>query len=296
MKHFFSNGPKNTGNILLFRFISVLLSNLGMMICIVFTGNSDPYSYRASVTIAFFLFLIGTVNIFYLVNQFAETLHQNFQQEQLITKQNANMEAYVPSSRRNSDYYELIHNAHYYYSLIYQYARDRNFEAISQIINEMNDIIYFEKTSVYSEYHLLNSILTEEKKKAEQEHVSFDVYIEPYVRIDLISDIDLMVLLGNLLENAITAAAKCEQEKYIKLYMFTHEMNGFCILKIENSYTEELISNGTEFFSTKKDSGMHGLGIKSINKIAEKYGGYVTYIGESGVFKAIVLLDLHPDS
>jgi len=43
-------------------------------------------------------------------------------------------------------------------------------------------------------------------------------------------------------------------------------------------------------FLSQKEKGLHGLGIGSVNKMAEKYGGYLSCKVEKDVFTAVLLL------
>ncbi len=47
---------------------------------------------------------------------------------------------------------------------------------------------------------------------------------------------DLISMLGNLLDNAIRAAAETQGEKYIKSYIYMKEVGGFCVIKITNPF------------------------------------------------------------
>ncbi len=42
--------------------------------------------------------------------------------------------------------------------------------------------------------------------------------------------------------------------------------------------------------STKKESGIHGIGLSSVSKIAEQYEGYFEYFVEDKKFNAIIVL------
>lgn len=48
----------------------------------------------------------------------------------------------------------------------------------------------------------------------------------------------------------------------------------------------------SSFPSTKRDGGRHGLGLKSVQMVADKYGGSAEYKREGGVFTARVVLNV----
>ena len=80
-------------------------------------------------------------------------------------------------------------------------------------------------------------------------------------------------MMGNLIDNAIEAAEKCNKGNRlvdVKLFMGT---NYFLVLHIENSYSIMALKEGNRLLSTKSDPKHHGLGIGIVNSLAEKYGG-----------------------
>lgn len=87
---------------------------------------------------------------------------------------------------------------------------------------------------------------------------------------------DIIIILGNLLENAIEAARQTEERLLIVNIQF---MQGVLKINIENSYSGNLLLRKNKnvdtiyLASTKKNSLKHGIGISSVKKIVDKYNG-----------------------
>lgn len=104
-----------------------------------------------------------------------------------------------------------------------------------------------------------------------------------------IEDVDLCVLLGNLLDNAIEACEKIPEEmRFLRIYMVAKKSQLY--VSIQNSAKEELDFNERNYISTKR--GVHGLGMKRVKAMTDKYDGYLTLANESGIFAAEVTLPL----
>jgi len=88
-----------------------------------------------------------------------------------------------------------------------------------------------------------------------------------------INPIDLCVILGNGIENAINACDKTEDDdnKYINL--ISNIIGTNLVIKIVNSYNGEIRKDGDKFISTTHEG--YGIGLSSITGLAEKYNGYV---------------------
>ena len=104
-----------------------------------------------------------------------------------------------------------------------------------------------------------------------------------------IEDVDLCVMLGNLLDNALEACDKIpEIQRFLRIYMVVNRSQLY--VSIQNSAREELDFNERNYISTKR--GNHGLGMKRVKALADKYDGYLTLANEPGIFAAEVTLPL----
>lgn len=104
-----------------------------------------------------------------------------------------------------------------------------------------------------------------------------------------VSDIDLCVVIGNLIDNAVEACEKVASEnQFIRLYIGTLQKQLY--LSVSNATNEVVRKFDEQYISTKR--GNHGHGLKRINKIVDKYGGFINRKNEPGVFVTEIMLPL----
>ena len=104
-----------------------------------------------------------------------------------------------------------------------------------------------------------------------------------------VSDIDLCVILGNLIDNAVEACEKvAEPERFLRLYIGVFKKQLY--VSVSNATTETVRKLDAAYISSKR--GNHGHGLKRIDRVVEKYGGYVNRQNEPGVFATEILLPL----
>lgn len=106
-----------------------------------------------------------------------------------------------------------------------------------------------------------------------------------------IREVDLSCLLGNLLDNAVEAVSKLPDSfpgKQIELTFAKYRQNR--IILCCNSIQESVLKKNPYLNSTKPDAGEHGLGHKVVAEIVRKYGGFLTYFEEDGMFGAQIIL------
>ena len=104
-----------------------------------------------------------------------------------------------------------------------------------------------------------------------------------------VSDIDLCVVIGNLIDNAVEACEKVAPEhQFIRLYIGILQKQLY--LSVSNATCETVRKFDEQYISSKR--GNHGHGLKRINKIVDKYGGFINRKNEPGVFVTEIMLPL----
>ena len=104
-----------------------------------------------------------------------------------------------------------------------------------------------------------------------------------------VDDVDLCVILGNLLDNAIEACAALPADgRWLRVYVATRGSQLYA--SIQNSAVEDPSFNQRNYISEKR--GNHGLGMKRVAAVVEKYEGFLNLANEPGVFAAEVSLPL----
>jgi hypothetical protein CLOSPO_01726 len=95
---------------------------------------------------------------------------------------------------------------------------------------------------------------------------------------------DITVILGNLLDNALRAIKEVnEHGEESMLHLNLNYTKGRLILRIENSYLNVNLVQGN-FLTTKKDKKGHGLGLESVKEVLSKYDGVLQITCDKGVF------------
>lgn len=207
--------------------------------------------------------------------------------------------------RMRSEFVRLEHEKHYYDILdrqnqqLMRYAHDtKNHLAAIQDLNEDPQIRgYVDKLSgelerytqsCHSGNKLLDVILNRYVLECEKLglHFEYDVKVCNLRDVD---DMDLVTILGNLLDNAIEAAEK-SQEKTV--YLETSLRNAYQVIVIQNSSLPPSESYG-HLRTSKLDRSMHGFGLKNVASCLKKYNGdmHWDYNENDHLFTMTVMID-----
>lgn len=238
--------------------------------------------------IAFIGCIVG-IFLFYIFQKYMEIIDENKRLQREFIQKNKEIERLTGLIEQYENYSEIIHNMTHYFKLINMLAKERESKEICQIIEKLNGRLSMKDTYKYCNHKVLNTILSQYSAEAEGQGIHFDVYVEPGCLLNHIENIDLMAMLGNMFDNSIAAALKKENTS-IKVRIFMHKGGKMCVIKIVNDYAEDLRMLNGKLISTKKESGIHGIGIKSILKTAEQYGGFFSHYIENKKFNVVLIL------
>ncbi len=118
--------------------------------------------------------------------------------------------------------------------------------------------------------------------------VNYKAVVPPKLTV---SDIDLCVMIGNLIDNAVEACEKVGPDsgkRFLRLYIGVVKRQLY--ISVTNATTELVRKMDEEYITAKR--GNHGHGLKRINLVVEKYGGFISRKNEPGVFATEILLPL----
>lgn len=134
----------------------------------------------------------------------------------------------------------------------------------------------------------LDFMLNIKKKKMADLNVKFQIE----VNFDIIpmEDADFVVVLGNLLDNAIEAVEKCPITNR-KICLRIKSINQMFGMEIKNTYMTEPTIIQKRFITNKSQKENHGWGIESVRHVIEKYEGEITFSYEEDYFVVFILLN-----
>ncbi len=131
----------------------------------------------------------------------------------------------------------------------------------------------------------LDAILSAKIAQAKAENIQVTVKANVPDQL-LLSDLELSMIVGNLLDNAIEACRTVTGSRFIRVYM---SMKGTMLyFSMLNSSDGKRPKLGTLFSSRKK--GAHGFGLRRAESILSEHGGWCKYNSEDGAFTSEFLV------
>lgn len=143
---------------------------------------------------------------------------------------------------------------------------------------------------VFCDNDVVNYIINSKSKICSDRHIKIYIYIAN--EIPEFSDLDLCVLLGNALDNAIEGVSG---EGSNEIYLELRNVDNFFMISVKNTIINSVLEDNPNLISTKNEKEVHGLGILSMKEVVQKYNGSIEFYEIDNKFCCDMLLDI-PDN
>lgn len=182
------------------------------------------------------------------------------------------------------------HDYHNHIQTMKAYLALEKYEDMNEYLNDLDRDLTNIDTVLKTGNVMVDAILNSKLSLA----VSQDININAKATVPenlQVADIDLCVIIGNLMDNAMEAAVKLESHKDRFIRVYIREMKGQLYISITNSTAGEIKKTNKEYISTKLGIN-HGFGLKRVDSIVDKYNGFINRQSEEGVFATEIILPL----
>lgn len=200
----------------------------------------------------------------------------------MVTQKFAELEEVMEKNR------QLSHDLKHHVLVLKNFEKEGNYEGLHNYIEEINHEFFETKKRNWTGNQITDMLLEQKKTQAELEGIAFTIQAVPIAKWQF-NDIETCSLLGNLLDNAIEACKRMEvnADKWISVKIESQKQLLF--IKIENSISEVPVMKDKRPISVKQDKIRHGYGLKSVERIVNKYEGMITYKSKDRAFQVKLL-------
>ena len=183
------------------------------------------------------------------------------------------------------------HDMNNHLNTIYGLLENDRFNEAKVYIGELNKNISVMNEIVDINHPTISTLLNIKKNIADGKMIKFNIDIS-LTKDVTINDVDLSIILNNLLDNSIEACEKINgSKKYLDIHISIKE--DYLIIKVANCKDESIkldpqkLLNG---YTTKQNSEIHGIGLRNVKLIVDKYNGIMTLKDEGNIFLVDIAL------
>lgn len=278
---------KQLGSVWGYVVFVLFTSTISIFVVLDYMHQIIGHTTKQSVTLlAVSLIIIMNIMLFYIIdkiNEFFETKHNLDTAKELIELQKTTYKNLYESQNEIRKIRHDLKNA--MVGILHQLDNGKTQEATKHIKNTLN-ILDENLISTFSGNNIIDSLLDIKKKDAKKENIGLETNI-CFNENSSADPIDLAILLGNALDNAIEATKKEQNHPKIVSISIVYKQNNMLIV-IKNPVDYKI--DVTNLESTKVDKKRHGFGILQIKHLAQKYNGDVFFECTNTQFKTSILL------
>ena len=230
------------------------------------------------LTIIFLVVFLYSKNVIYLREQEQKDKMQIAQLQQQF--------AYYQEKLKDEEKVRSVYHDMKNHLLVLQ--RQINSPETAEMVEKLQSQVAMYEDYEHTGNDILDIILKEKSETAREKHIALSVTAD-LNGVDFIEPLDVSIIFGNGLDNAIEASEKLPEEQRAILVKAGRVQNFFSVL-IENSCLQN--REYTKQRTTKSDDFLHGFGISNMQKAAEKYDGQLTIKCENEKFTLKILIPI----
>ena len=162
-----------------------------------------------------------------------------------------------------------------------------------EAVKEIESAISVYDAAVRTDNEVLDTILTEKSLRCAHDKITLTCVVDGRA-LGFMLAADVYSLFGNALDNAIEAVMRLDESKR-NIAVVVHKVGDMVSVNVTNPYEGDIELDGDGLPVTiKRDRNFHGIGVRSMRNIAEKYNGICTVSLNNGTFVLNVLLSCKP--
>lgn len=267
--------------------ITLILIPLFISFIVGVAYNMECNQINVVVNIILFIFIM---NMAFIINFIIVVLYLNYNQ-QIVTnakfKINYYYELMSQFKKHINEVKKLRHDFRNHILFMSALIKDKRYDELSNYIKKM----LYEEQIVISKLIItgnpaMDVIINNKLNKAIM--LNIDVHTNIYVSQALkIDEFELVVVLGNILDNAIEATCKLENSmRYIKIFIRYYDKKTLTI-SVLNTYDGK--NRFLEFKTSKEDKENHGIGLKNVRDVMKKNNGFFEIKCDDKFFRVKVM-------
>jgi len=209
--------------------------------------------------------------VFYLINDIVKREMQMHENKVFQLQAKNQLEMYRSISENFDSQKRKTHEYKNQISCIESLLDKKQYSKLEEYVKGIYGCLNKELDAINTNNVIVNAILNTKYQEADEKGIVFVFRVNDLSGL-MIKDEDIVTVLSNLLNNAIEACETCSDKRIIK-FKFVKE-DDKVIIAVRNTFNYSLVYENGEIKSTKvANAEEHGIGIKNVLRIIEKYGG-----------------------
>ena len=233
------------------------------------------------------------ISYYILVKIMEQTRQNTVLQEKIRTSQEVlemQRQHYQLLTNRIQEARSIRHDFHHHLLAMQAYLDGKQYEQLTDYLSLYAREFSSPSQAPLCRHYLADAVLQHYQSQANDQGCEFRTYVDIPPQLS-ISDLDLCIVLGNLLENALEGNRRLPPDEQM-LHLHLKRQGEMLIITLDNRFDGSLHYREGTLLSHKRGGAVEGIGLQSVRAIAEKYQGVLRIEPNANVFKVSVMLTL----
>lgn len=206
---------------------------------------------------------------------------QKKRSEYLRKQMNVQQQTYIQQYENIRKVRKTQHDMKHRLVVIEQLLIEKDYERAQSYTKEFLAELDAVKEFKYGD-NTLSTLLLIKEETARERGVRMEINAEA-INTTRVSEMDLTMIVGNLLDNAIEAAEKVEDHPEVYVIIKTKSI---LYISVKNRVKDtDIIKTGKPDYTTKENTLLHGFGIACIRELVDRNGGRLDMEASDGWFR-----------
>lgn len=259
------------------------------VLCTVYYESGGIKSFQSDISNLIIVIGLVVINVaqYYMLNDTIKTQTRLRENDRMMMEMESQRELYESISDNYEKQRNMAHEYKNHLLCIEALANKKDYDNlkkyVSRLCGKFDGVFY----AIDTNNPIINAVVNTKYQEAIDNETLLSFLVDDLygIRVD---DEDMVVILSNLLNNALEACKKCD-ERIIRFKALREK--GKIIISVENSCNEKATYKDGQIVTTKTDNpDQHGIGIKNVINIVNKYNGeYVIKSDDNKFLFSIVI-------
>lgn len=164
---------------------------------------------------------------------------------------------------------------------LFAYLQNNNINGAMQYIEDCNQIIETDNL-FHTGHHIVDALFSDKAITARENNIN--ISFNGLIPQNILTPVDLCIIFGNTLDNAIEACLKIDNDKVKSIYVTVKQNNDYIFVTFKNPTFENVEIKNNTIATSKDNHDIHGIGIYSIKQVLKKYDGHINLHCENNLF------------
>lgn len=248
----------------------------------VFYGSSSSEDAPLSVAIFGICLAVANIGILYLISIIEKEAKRETEMALMQKQIDMQMQSYTALELNYRTQRKMTHEFERHIQTLQSLMDGQEYDAANQYVQNIQRNRALKIVSVNSGHPVIDAILNEKHQVAQENNIKIQIEVNDLSHVSIQTD-KLVILLSNLLDNALEACFRVDGRKEIRCKII---YNGDLYVAVRNTSKYIEIVDG-HIATTKSSATDHGYGIPAIRYVLDELGAEYTFDYSDGWFRFV---------